>query len=216
MHLAVVAQAELIPDGEANLARLELGKVEPRNTLLIETHVPPDDERLLGLRLLEALVVVGLDLDERPKDVLVLVRVLVATTEMMSAFVLKRIDGQLATHRRRIGWGSSSTPTFSRSSIVAAALSFQSSSSLLIWWKVIWRARSCSCSDGTLTSHERNERSSISGDHWVVSQTMSLELCIAAHGCLWLQKVSYGDICLGRASLCTCREARRPCRTWRG
>lgn len=78
VHLAVVAQAELVADSEPDFSRLELGEVEPRDTLLVESHVPPHDEPFLGLRLLETLVVVGLDLDERSEDVLVLVRVLVA------------------------------------------------------------------------------------------------------------------------------------------
>lgn len=52
--------------------------MEPGDALLVESHVPANDERLLGLRLLETLVVVGFDLDEGSKDVLVLVRILVA------------------------------------------------------------------------------------------------------------------------------------------
>lgn len=45
-------------------------------------------------------------------------------------------------------------------------------------------ARSCSASDGTLTSQERKDRSSMIADHCEVSQLMSRALVRAAHGCL--------------------------------
>lgn len=61
---------------------------------------------------------------------------------------------------------------------------FQSSSSLLICWAVICRARSCSCSDGILTSQERKHRSWIRGCHCELSQLMSFKLLWLAHGCL--------------------------------
>jgi hypothetical protein len=78
VQLAVVPQPELVTDREAHFARLELGQVEPGDPLLVETHVPADDEAFLSLRLFQALVVVGFDLDERTEDILVLVRVLVS------------------------------------------------------------------------------------------------------------------------------------------
>ena len=78
VKLAVVPQPELVTDREAHFARLELGQVEPGDPLLVETHVPADDEAFLSLRLFQALVVVGFDLDERTEDILVLVRVLVS------------------------------------------------------------------------------------------------------------------------------------------
>lgn len=84
----------------------------------------------------------------------------------------------------KTGCGSSSTPGFSKSSNDASALSFQSSSNLLIWTEVIWRARNCSCSDGTFTSHVRKLLSSIRGIHWDVSQFISLDEGTAAQGCL--------------------------------
>lgn len=56
------------------------------------------------------------------------------------------------------------------------ALTFQSSSSLLICWAVICRARSCSCSEGILTSQDRKQRSWIRGCHCELSQLMSLRL----------------------------------------
>lgn len=61
---------------------------------------------------------------------------------------------------------------------------FQSSSSLLICWAVIWRALSCSCSDGILTNQERKQRSWIRGCHCELSQLMSFRLLWLAHGCL--------------------------------
>jgi hypothetical protein len=81
VHLASVLQPQLISDSEPDLSRLELGEVEPRNALLVQTHVPANDEALLSLGLLETLVVVGFDLDEGTEDVLVLVGVLVTVAE---------------------------------------------------------------------------------------------------------------------------------------
>lgn len=59
-----------------------LGKVEVGNALLIETHVPADQDVVLGLRLLQLLVIVRLQLDQGAKDVLVLVRILVSVTRV--------------------------------------------------------------------------------------------------------------------------------------
>jgi len=81
MHLAVVAKPQLVANCEPDLAAFELGQVEPRDALLVESNVPPDDESLLRLRLLEPFVVVGLNLDQRAEDVLVLVRILVPADE---------------------------------------------------------------------------------------------------------------------------------------
>lgn len=137
VQLTMVPQPELVTDRETHFARLELGQVEPGDPLLVETHVPANDEPFLSLRLFQALVVVGFDLDERAKDVLVLVGVLVSaaaqqrvSTESPSSLALS--SAKVESYRRRIGCGSSSTPGFSRSSSVALALSRQSSSSLLI------------------------------------------------------------------------------------
>lgn len=55
-------------------------------------------------------------------------------------------------------------------------------------------ARSCSASDGTLTSQDKNARSSMMADHCEVSQFMSRELVRAAHGCLCA--VSSVEICI--------------------
>lgn len=49
-------------------------------------------------------------------------------------------------------------------------------------------ALNCSASDGTLTSHDKNARSSMMADHCDVSQLISRELVRAAHG--WLCAVS--------------------------
>lgn len=81
VHLSIVPQPQLISNSEPNLSRLELGKVEPGDTLLVESHVPANDEAFLSLRLLEALVVVGFNLDEGAEDVLILVGILVAVAE---------------------------------------------------------------------------------------------------------------------------------------
>jgi hypothetical protein len=78
VHLSVVPQPELVSHREPHLSRLELWQVEPGDALLVQSHVPANDERLLGLRLLQTLVVVSFDLDEGSKDILVLVRILVA------------------------------------------------------------------------------------------------------------------------------------------
>lgn len=67
---------------------------------------------------------------------------------------------------------------------------FHSSSSLFICCAVIWRARSCSCSDGIFTSQDRKQRSWISGCHCELSQLMSFRLLWLAHGCLHGHKIS--------------------------
>lgn len=67
---------------------------------------------------------------------------------------------------------------------VSEWLTFQSSSSLLICCAVICRARSCSCSEGILTSHDRKHRSWIRGCHCELSQLMSFRLLWLAQGCL--------------------------------
>lgn len=74
---AVELKPQLVTDGEPNLAALELGHAKPGNALLVETDVPANDDVVLRLRLLDLLVVVSFNLDERAKDVLVLVGVLV-------------------------------------------------------------------------------------------------------------------------------------------
>lgn len=84
VHLAIVPQPQLISNSEPDLPRLELGQVEPGDALLVESHVPANDEPFLRLRFFEALVVVGFNLDEGAEDVLVLVGVLVAVANEVS------------------------------------------------------------------------------------------------------------------------------------
>ncbi|RNA40826.1 hypothetical protein BpHYR1_006775 [Brachionus plicatilis] len=145
-----------------------LGQAEVGEPLFVQAQVPADLDVALGLRLFEASVVVGLHFDERRKYVLVL--------------------------RRRTCCGSSSTPGRSKSSNLASGASFHSSSSLFICWAVIWRARNCSCSDGILTSHDKNERSSINGFHSVGSQFKSLREVWVAHGCRHSRTTTESDL----------------------
>lgn len=77
MHLAIVPQSQFVSHRQPNFSRFEFRKIEPRDPLLIESNVPSDGERFLSLRFLESFVVVGFDLDEGPKNVLVLIGVLV-------------------------------------------------------------------------------------------------------------------------------------------
>lgn len=106
------------------------------------------------------------------------------------------------THLNNTGCGSSSTPGFSKSSNVASPLSFHNSSNLLICVDEIWRARSCSWSEGILTSQVKKHRSSINGIHCVVSQFMSLEEGTAAHGCLGDNEYMY----IHRHTQLTCKS----------
>ena len=87
VQLATVPEPQLITDSEADFATLELREAEPRYALLVETDVPAYSDVGLGLALLEALVIVGLDLDERAEDILVLVRILVAQDDRLRLVV---------------------------------------------------------------------------------------------------------------------------------
>ena len=78
VQLATVPEPQLVTDSEADFATLKLGEAEPCYSLLVETDVPAYSDVGLGLTLLEALVIVRLDLDEGAEDILVLVRILVA------------------------------------------------------------------------------------------------------------------------------------------
>mmetsp|Transcript_14828 Transcript_14828/g.28550 ORF Transcript_14828/g.28550 Transcript_14828/m.28550 type:complete len:338 (+) Transcript_14828:3813-4826(+) len=71
------AQVELVSGHEAQLIVI-LGEEEPRDALLVQAHVPPHRDAILGLRLLGHLVVVRLQLNQRAKDVLMLVGVLIS------------------------------------------------------------------------------------------------------------------------------------------
>lgn len=56
---------------------VSLGHVEVADVLLVQADVPPDFYVVLRLRLLQLLVVIGLQLDQRTEYVLVLVTILV-------------------------------------------------------------------------------------------------------------------------------------------
>ena len=87
VQLATVPEPQLITDSEADFATLELREAEPRYALLVETDVPADSDVGLGLTFLEAFVIVGLDLDKGTKDILVLVRILVAQDDRLRLVV---------------------------------------------------------------------------------------------------------------------------------
>mmetsp|Transcript_55290 Transcript_55290/g.153195 ORF Transcript_55290/g.153195 Transcript_55290/m.153195 type:complete len:314 (-) Transcript_55290:275-1216(-) len=72
----VQPQPQLIARDQPSLIVL-FGEVEVSDPLLVQPDVPPDHDILLGLRLLDLLVVVGLHLHQGGEDVLVLVCVLV-------------------------------------------------------------------------------------------------------------------------------------------
>ena len=63
---------------QGGLTSVLLGELEVGHPLLAEGHVPPHLDVLLGLALLQSLVVVRLQLDQRAEYVLVLVGILVA------------------------------------------------------------------------------------------------------------------------------------------
>jgi hypothetical protein len=77
-HLPAILQTQFISSSQTDLSTLQFRENKPGDALLGQTDVPPHDHVGLGLRLLELLVVVRLDLDQRPEYFLVLVRVLVA------------------------------------------------------------------------------------------------------------------------------------------
>ena len=63
---------------QGGLTSVLLRELEVGHPLLAEGHIPPHLDVLLGLALLQSLVVVRLQLDQRAKYVLVLVGILVA------------------------------------------------------------------------------------------------------------------------------------------
>lgn len=89
--------------------------------------------------------------------------------------------------------------------VPVCSVTFQSSSSLLICWAVIWRALSCSCSDGIFTSQDRKHRSWIKGCHWELSQLISFRLLWLAHGCLNTQTHTHGNTLFENSLLSTDR-----------
>lgn len=77
----MVLETELIAGGESDFATFELGQIEPSDMLLVQTFIPADDETVLGLGFFETLVIIGFNLDERAKDVLVLIGIFVSAKE---------------------------------------------------------------------------------------------------------------------------------------
>ena len=53
------------------------GQMKVGDTLLVQAQIPSDFDVLLRLRLLQLLVVVGLQLDERTENVLILITIFV-------------------------------------------------------------------------------------------------------------------------------------------
>ena len=78
MKLARVLEPKFVSHCQPDFAAFQLRETEPSHTLLVETQVPAHRDVSLRLRLLQPLVVVCLDFHEGPKDVLVLISVLVA------------------------------------------------------------------------------------------------------------------------------------------
>lgn len=76
-QLALIAKSKLIADCKFYITDLELWQEEPGNMLAIQTEIPSDNYAFLSLSLLQLLVVVRLDLDKWPEDVLILIRVVI-------------------------------------------------------------------------------------------------------------------------------------------
>jgi hypothetical protein len=87
MQLARVSQPQLITDGQANLTALEFGHDKPSNALLIQAYIPAHSDIRLGLAFFQTLVVVGFDLDEGSKNVLILVCILVAKEDWLGFII---------------------------------------------------------------------------------------------------------------------------------
>ena len=56
----------------------ELWKVEPSYTLLIQTHIPANDQTIRRLRFLELFIVIGFNLDQGTKDILVVISIFIS------------------------------------------------------------------------------------------------------------------------------------------
>lgn len=146
------------------------------------------------LWLLKLLVVVSFQFDQRAKYILVLISILVTQQYMLGLLIYSRFlqvfqggSGIVLyeNHKKTIKTNKVNTFTSpERAKGIQVDHTFQSSSNLLICWAVIWRALSCSCSDGIFTSQDRKHRSWISGCHCELSQLMSFRLLWLAQGCL--------------------------------
>lgn len=91
MQLSRIPQPELIAHRQPDLSTLQLRQPEPRHPLLIQPQIPPHTDIRLRLALLQPLIVVRLDLDQRPEDVLVLIRVLVPEQDRLRLVVDARL-----------------------------------------------------------------------------------------------------------------------------
>lgn len=151
---------------------------------MVQTDVPPNRDVILSLRLFQPFVVVGLDLDERTEDVLILICVLVPD-DSYACQLCGRVVGiqRRHSHFSKMGCRSSSPSALSASSSLALGSDLHNSSSLFSSLNPICRARMISCSVGGLTNQDKNALSSIIADHCEMSQAMSLFPVIAAHGC---------------------------------
>ena len=97
LEVTQVSQSQLVPRHQSHVP-VVLGHVEVGRRLLVESLVPPHFDVVLGLGLLQLLVIVGLQLDQGPEDVLVLVTVLL--TNQKSIFTVSTYQnspGTLAT-----------------------------------------------------------------------------------------------------------------------
>lgn len=70
-------QSQFISDGQPHFPTLELWHGKVGDPLLVQADVPSNRNVRLGLGLFEPFIVICLDFDERSKDILILIRVLV-------------------------------------------------------------------------------------------------------------------------------------------
>ncbi|XP_033232122.1 regulator of nonsense transcripts 1 [Belonocnema kinseyi] len=90
VQLAEIAQSQLVAVHQLHVA-VGLGQHKVGDRLLVEANVPAHLNVLLCLRLLQSLVVVRLELDQRSKDILILVAVLVAQQHLLRLLVDSRL-----------------------------------------------------------------------------------------------------------------------------
>ena len=76
--LALVAETHLVAHSQFHIAEFQLGENEGCQVFVVQTEIPTHDQIVLGLRLLQLAIVVRLNLNQRAKNVLVLVGIIVA------------------------------------------------------------------------------------------------------------------------------------------
>ena len=91
MHLPRVAQSELVASCQANFPAFQLGQHKPCHPLLIQAQVPPHSDVCLCLALLQSLIVICFNLDQRPEDVLILICILVAQKNGLRLVINSRL-----------------------------------------------------------------------------------------------------------------------------